>query len=361
MKIIAADIGGTKSWFCLCEVNSDSQSLTLQSCVHHFEAIYPSANFKNFSELLTHFLQDAQKEGSSEVSASVDAMCLALPGVVQQGHAHLTNLDWELSADQIQADFNIAKVLFVNDFQAAAIGITTLQEKDIVILNNVLDAVYVQKKAVTVVTGAGTGLGLAWMDNTQNPLQLFATEGGHYDFAPTNDEQIKLLKFLQKQYGHVSYERILSGSGLAQLYDFFHSENKIQTNNSMRMTAKKVHELASQENPQAISALRLFVTVYAAHIGNLALLYKPEGGIYIAGGIASHILPWMQKEDFINSYLNKGRMAGLAQKIPVYLVVNKRLGLQGAIQLLLNEFGHNIPHHFFNEGCHHGDRITTTV
>lgn len=324
MKLIAADIGGTKSWLCLCDIDLGLDSaFSARHAKVQYEQIYQSADFSDFSELLTHFLQNAGLHNA----LALDVMCLALPGVIEQGHARLTNLDWVLDAKKLQDDYNIAKVIFTNDFQAAAMGVLTLEKQDYIVLNPAQS----DEKGVTVVTGAGTGLGMAWMIGAENPVQLFATEGGHCDYAPTNDEQIKLLKFLLRQHSHVSYERILSGDGLEQLYTFVNAE---VTGVSAHIPASQVNELANNGDVSAQRAMGLFVEIYAAYIGNLALLYKPRGGIYIAGGVAKHIQPWMQGETFINSYLHKGRMQQLVAKIPVYLVTNNRLGLQGAIQLV---------------------------
>ncbi len=318
--IIAADIGGTKSWISMCAWDKNTQS----ACKIQHEKLYASADFSDFSSLLNHFLRAAKQD-----NRQIDVMCLALPGVIKKGHSRLTNLDWELDEKELQTTFKIKKVLFVNDFQAAAMGINCLKQQDYICLNTAP----IKKNAITVVTGAGTGLGMAWMDNTQVQQQLFSTEGGHCDFAPTSAEQIDLLKFLLEQYQHVSYERILSGAGLVQLYRFYQPNDKQVTGIETTQMTQQINDLAKQGNQQANSAIRLFVEIYAAYIGNLALLYKPAGGIYIAGGIAKHILPWMQEKEFINHYLHKGRMRHLAEQTPVFLVTNDRLGLEGAILL----------------------------
>ncbi|MCK5725799.1 MAG: glucokinase [Thiotrichaceae bacterium] len=310
--ILAADIGGTKSWLSLCEWDAK-----VKGAKPVYEALYASADFDDFTSLLQHFLQAAELEANHVI----DTMCLALPGVINNGRCRLTNLDWALDREALQSTFTIPTVLFVNDFQAAAIGTKSLKADDFICLN----AAAVDKKAITVVTGAGTGLGMAWMDSTQASQQLFSTEGGHCDFAPTTVEQMSLLRFLLEQYEHVSYERILSGAGLVQLYRFYQPDHK--------QTTQEINALARQGNAEANAAIRLFVAIYAAYIGNLALLYKPAGGIYIAGGIAKHILPWMQEKAFINHYLHKGRMRHLAENTAVFLVTNNRLGLEGAILL----------------------------
>ncbi|MCK5917903.1 MAG: glucokinase [Cocleimonas sp.] len=330
MQILAADIGGTKSWLCLYDTHSTSQQPTVI-----YEYRYISADFSNFSLLLADFFTKVTAQNRQKEQTTIKIMCLALPGVINNGYSRLTNLNWVLDETQLQQQFSIDKVLFINDFQAAAMGVNYLRKEDTITLN----AANTKKQAITVVTGAGTGLGLAWMDSTQENLQLFSTEGGHCDFAPTNDQQIDLLTFLQQQYSHVSYERILSGSGLVQLYRFLNPDDQRTENTDTVLMTQIIHHLATdttaQWHHQANSAIDLFVEIYGAYIGNLALLYKPAGGIYIAGGIATHILPWMQGEKFIHHYLQKGRMRHLAEQTALYLVTNTRLGLQGALYFAL--------------------------
>ncbi len=333
MYILAADIGGTKSWLCLYDIDQ----VDIKKIKIIYEQRYASADFNNFSLLLNDFLQKV----TPEILPAIDLMCLALPGVITQGRSHLTNLDWTLDQQQLQEEFSLKAVCFINDFQAAAMGIHHLNKEDYITLNPAKE----KKQAITVVTGAGTGLGLAWMDNTQTPPQLFSTEGGHCDFAPVSEQQIELLRFLRQYYEHVSYERILSGEGLVKLYQFFNPDDlAIKSTETSTMT-QIIHHLATYTNaqwhPQAKAAIDLFVQIYAAYIGNLALLYKPAGGIYIAGGIAIHILPWMQEEQFLRHYLNKGRMRHLAEKTALYLVTNTRLGLQGALHFAMNQYVEN--------------------
>jgi glucokinase len=329
MLILAADIGGTKSWLCLYKVNTETSRYT--DIV--YEHLYTSTDFDNFALLLSDFLGRATKLEQTKIKT----MCLALPGVINNGYSRLTNLDWVLDESQLQQQFSIDKVLFVNDFQAAAMGIRYLHKEDTITLNSAAT----KEQAITVVTGAGTGLGLAWMDNTQKKLQLFSTEGGHCDFAPANEQQINLLRFLQQQYSHISYEHILSGAGLVQLYRFLNPEDQRIENTDTVLMTQIINQAATDTNAQwhhqANSAIDLFVEIYGAYIGNLALLYKPAGGIYIAGGIATHILPWMQGEKFIQHYLHKGRMRHLAEQTALYLVTNTRLGLQGALHFAIEK------------------------
>ena len=339
MYIIAADVGGTKTRFIYADARDPHNVL--------FEARYESAEFDSFEPLLKTFLHD-----SGSTAEQIDSLTLALPGLVNADSARLTNLPWVIKKQSLKDTFGISKVLFMNDFQASVFGTGLLQAKDQIILNpgtlnpgaSNLDTLNLDtlnlrtgaqqkpKKNVTrVAVGAGTGLGVAWAqddvsDDGQLESRAFDTEGGHIDFAPVDETQIRLLQFFLKRHGHVSYERILSGEGLVSLYDFY--TNGLTSKD--KVTAEWVSTQA-ENNTGAAQALSLFVQIYGAYIGNIALLFKPKGGIYITGGIAAKIVDKMQSEDFINAYLNKGRMRKLVEQISVYLVTDERIGVLGAM------------------------------
>jgi glucokinase len=221
----------------------------------------------------------------------------------------------------LQHEFGVEKIHFMNDFQASALGVAHLKNKDLVNLNPGVH----KKDAIRVAVGAGTGLGVSWMLNDGANTRAWSTEGGHIDFAPVDEQQLELLKFMIDRHGHVSYERLLSGDGLVALYAF------CSGNESADIDAAWVHAAAEADNEAASRAMSLFVGIYGAFVGNMALLFKPQGGIYITGGIAAKIISWMKSDDFISAYLNKGRMRALAQHTPVNLVINERVGVIGAI------------------------------
>lgn len=314
MKVIAADVGGTKSWLVLADLVSPGNSV-----VRH-EARYPSADFKDFTALLKHFLQQSGQE-----STAIDCICLGFPGPVSGNRVTLTNLDWTIHDAEIKKAFAIDQVIFINDFQAAALGTLDLNQEDYTALNPQ------QAKAAArrAVVGAGTGLGTAYMHWQNDRYHAYSTEAGHMSFAPQDEEQTRLHSFLAGQYGHVSYERILSGQGLVDLYRFFADAEP----NGDELIPRWVNEQAGGENNSAArSSLELFVKIYGAYAGNIALTFKPEGGLYLVGGVTKKIGHWLESADFLAAYLNKGRMRKLASGIPVYLVNNERIGLQGAIR-----------------------------
>lgn len=308
MNIIAADVGGTNTRFVFSDADKPGDIL--------YEAHYSSREFDAFEPLLKRFIDDSGPAGSN-----VGSLSLALPGVVNESSVRLTNLPWTIEKKALQDRFGIHNIYFMNDFQASASGTRMLSEDDYIIINPGTHKI----GATRVVVGAGTGLGVAWIQGANQASCSYSTEGGHIDFAPVDDRQIDLLKFLMRRYEHVSYERLLSGSGLVALYEFC-SENE-----NSEIDAKWVNMEAEQGNPDAVSAMTLFVQIYGAYIGNLALVFKPEDGIYITGGIAAKTQKWMISEEFIKSYLNKGRMSTLVNQIGVYLVTNERVGVLGAL------------------------------
>lgn len=309
--ILAADIGGTKSHLCLARLDDSTRQPTILC-----EDIYASVDFNNANELIAHFL-----EACPVKSNEINLMCLALPGVVTKDRCSLTNLDWHLEREALQDYFTIEQVIFINDFAAASLGILTLKPADYTVINTG----QTKHHGIKVVTGAGTGLGLAWLHHDDQQYRSNATEGGHIDFAPTTLQQIALLKSLMKTFDHISYERLLSGEGLQRIYQF------ITQSETTALNAKGISDLAFKGDAEAQQSLELFVEIYGAYIGSLALLYQPCGGIYIAGGIAAKHATRMTSPTFKSACFNKGRMHKLVKNTPIYLVTNERLGLQGAL------------------------------
>ena len=316
MHIIAADIGGTKTHLIYADVDEPDNVL--------YEARYLSGKFDSFEPLLKTFINE-----SGAVNGQVDVLTLALPGLVSETSASLTNLPWIIEKQFLKDTFGFKKVYFMNDFQASALGTSQLLEKDRIVLNSgALNSNNLKNNVMRVAVGAGTGLGVAWLQGDQRTAHAYDSEGGHIDFAPVNDTQIELLQFLQQRFAHVSYERLLSGDGLVVLYEF--CAGKPGINKSGNISAEWVNKQSANDEI-AGRALSLFVQIYGAYIGNIALLFKPCGGIFITGGIAAKILKKMQSEEFINAYLDKGRMSALVEQIAVYLVTNERIGVLGAM------------------------------
>lgn len=315
MELIAADIGGTKSWLAWL---TDTPEAAPQL---RFEQVYASAGFATADDLVRQFIVDAGAD------AAPDSLLLAVPGPVDVQHVRLTNLDWTLDAADMQATLGIARVRFINDFQAAAEGVATLTADDLVALN----PQPAEAGGVRVITGAGTGLGLAFMlADADGRYRSFPTEGGHVDFAPANAVQVRLLERLRARYGHVSWERVASGSAMPDLYAFCCAEQG-RPLPAAAVDGAALEALADAGDPAAVAALDLFVELYGAWIGNVALLYQPRGGLYVAGGIATHLRTRLESPRFMAAATDKGRMRGVVERTPIFLITSSRLGVQGAI------------------------------
>jgi len=308
MNVIAADVGGTKTRFVFADTDAPRRIL--------HEGRYDSREFAAFYPLLHAFLRDSGLQGES-----VDMLSLALPGVVDEHQARLTNLPWLLDRQDLRREFGVREVHFMNDFQASALGIPHLQAGDMIALNQA----GTDPGETRVVVGAGTGLGVAWLQGDGDELRACSSEGGHIDFAPADETQIEVLRFLLETYEHVSYERLLSGQGLVDLYRF--TSGVVERD----VVPAQVSAAAETGDEAAQRALQLFVRIYGAYVSNLAVMFKPRGGIYITGGIGAKIQPWMQSADFIDACLNKGRMRPLVERTAVFLVTNERVGVIGAM------------------------------
>lgn len=315
MELIAGDIGGTKSWLAWV-TGAAPEASTLR-----FEKVYASADFASADALLRQFIADAQ------ATRAPDVLLLALPGPLHAQRVRLTNLDWTLDAAALQAALGIARVRFINDFQAAALGVATLTAADVVALNPAPS----EPGGVRAITGAGTGLGLAFMlAGADGCYRSFASEGGHVDFAPATPVQVRLLDYLRKAYGHVSWERVVSGSAMHDLYCFCCAEQG-RTLPDTIIDGAALAARAAAHDAAAEAALDLFVEAYGAWVGNVALLFQPRGGLYIAGGVAAHLLQRMQSPRFLAAATDKGRMRGVVEHTPIILVTSPRLGVQGAV------------------------------
>ena len=317
MELIAGDIGGTKSW--LAWLTGEAEG-----AMHlRFEKVYASADFVSAEALLRQFIAEAQ------AASLPDVVVLALPGPLHARRVSLTNLDWTVDADALQVALGIAGVHFINDFQAAAAGVATLTAADLVALN----PQPAEPGGVRAITGAGTGLGLAFMlADGHGHYRTFATEGGHVDFAPANPLQTRLLEYLRDEYGHVSWERVVSGSAMNDLYRFCCIEHERPLPDAPADGAALVARADSGE-AVAEAALDLFVDLYGAWVGNVALLYRPLGGLYIAGGVSVHLQRRMQSPRFMAAAVAKGRMRSVVEHTPISLITSSRLGVAGALAL----------------------------
>lgn len=316
---MSSDIGGTKTLLQLSK-NADVHKPLLRKS-------YSSKAYENLETILEEFLFEA------DIDSRIEGACFALAGPVKGRKVELTNLPWVVDGDALTMRFSFGNLALINDFEAIGYGIDALQSADILTLQKGLP----QEEGVRLVVGAGTGLGVSWCSSCQGTYQVHPSEGGHIDFAPANVMQSNLLVYLQQRYGHVSYERIVSGPGLVAIYEFLRDTGLVKPSEQMiaaLLEGDMAETLAifSQKHDEEIAllAMEIFLSVYGAFVGSMALASLPRGGIFIAGGIAAKIADQMQNGKFKSALLNKGRFSDLLSAMPVHIVINSNVGLIGA-------------------------------
>jgi glucokinase len=316
--ILAGDIGGTNAR--LAYFQPQNGHLNLVS-----ERVYPSREHSEFGEIVTQFLKDS--------GSRPEVACFGIAGPVRDGRVETSNLPWVIEQSRLAKQISLPSTWLINDLEASAWGIGALSPGDLVPLNHVSGHV----SGNQAVIAAGTGLGQAGLYWDGSHHQVFACEGGHCDFAPQGELQIELLRYLAARFEHVSYERILSGPGLVNVYDFLRDRGK------ERETPEFAAELKNGDAAAAISraaidvtstlavqALDLFIDVYGAEASNLALKTMATGGLFLSGGISPKILSKLQGPRFMQAFVHKGRLRPLVESIPVQVVTNEKAGLLGA-------------------------------
>jgi glucokinase len=342
MIVLAGDIGGTNSRLALYETlgpAGDQRRLVAPI----FERTYPSAGHTSLDEIAELFLLTASQEMGGRVGRGVGIAraCLGIAGPIENNICRATNLPWVVDGRALETRLGIARVRLVNDFYAAASAVTSVDPDSLVALGGSLPV----PQGPVAVLGAGTGLGQAFLlwSPTANRYQVIPSEGGHMDFAPRTPLETGLLQFLTNKYGRVSCERVLSGQGLVDLFGFLALEPACRSLIRPETAAALAihgpgHDPAAAITDRALAgadpicemALAMFCSVLGAVAGNLALASLATGGVYIAGGIAPRVLPYLQRGAFREAFERKGRMHTLVERIPAFVVTHTQIGLLGA-------------------------------
>jgi glucokinase len=316
--ILAGDVGGTKTRLGLFDGEKKL----------HVTEVYQNRVHASLGEIIAAFL--------AAHPAMIDAACIGVAGPVKDNRAVVTNLPWSVDAGALADRFSFPHSLVINDHEATAWGISRLTSNDFEVLN---PGKIVTGSAALIAAGTGLGqAGLFWNGSEHVPIP---SEGGHSDFAPRNQLEIELLQYLQRKLGkRVSYERALSGPGLLNIYTFLRDTGRGE---EPEWLTKK---LATGDPPAEITAaagecrladqaVELFVSLYGAAAGNVALHFMATAGLYIAGGIAPKIVSRLKGKTFLDSYLDKGRLSPLLGDIPVRVIMNKKTALIGAARRAL--------------------------
>jgi glucokinase len=318
--ILAGDVGGTKTQLGLFKHSAGNLELVR-------EHRYATADFDSLEAVCADFLG---------ASVSVNAACIGVPGPIIDGRGHATNVPWQLSNTLLSRALNGIPVRLLNDLAAIAYGMVHLKPSEFAVLHRAENP---PQHGNIAVIAAGTGLGessLVWEDN-ENKYYAVASEGGHSDFAPHGAEQIDLLRFLTDEFGHVSYERVLSGPGLWNIYSFLRRESHAEEPAWLKAEiaagdpSAAVSEAAlAGRYPVCVHALTMFCDIYGSEAANLALKVLALGGVYLGGGIAPKILPMLTGGAFVKGFLAKGRLNEILKRIEVRVSLNPAAGLLGA-------------------------------
>ncbi len=295
--ILAGEIGATRTRLAAFE----TQGNKLQQVV---EKIYMSQEHGGLPEIISDFIRT---EG-----IPVQSACFGVAGPVRAGSSKISNLPWIIDSRELARQLKLNSVGLINDLEAYAYGIDALESKDFVALSEGSEDAEGNRAVISARTGLGVA-GLYWDGFRHHP---FACEGGHADFAPRNELEMELLGYLQKKYGRISCERILSGPGIKNIYDFLRDTKK-------------------EDEPQWLREQISGARIYGAETGNCALHFMATGGIFIGGSIAAKIVPKMKDPIFMQSFLNKGRMEPLLKEMPVKIVLNDDSGIIGAARYTL--------------------------
>jgi glucokinase len=315
--VLAGDIGGTNSRLGLFSTGRD-RSRFLRG------KIFPSQHYDSLERIVEAFL---------DVPREIGAACFGVAGPVIDGTVTATNLPWLVKTRSLQAVLGLKKVVLINDLVAVAHGIPLLRKRDCETLN-----VGRKQEGNAALIAAGTGLGIAvlfWDGKQHIPSP---SEGGHVEFGPNNEAELDLLRYLHGHYEHVSYERILSGPGLLHIYQFLRDIQKFAREPSWLSKRMELEDPPKVMTEVALSgrsklcekALDMFISIYGAAAGNLALHSMAVAGVYMGGGIAPKILSRLKGPTFMEAFKDKGRLSGILEDVPVKVILNDRTAVLGA-------------------------------
>jgi glucokinase len=333
--ILASDIGGTKTLIALFEPQPGDRLRLVR------EQTFVSKDHQSLEEIVTAFLQ-------GEKTAQVEAACFGAAGPVLERRCQTTNLPWLIEEINLVKASGVARVRLLNDLEATAYGMLFLEPHELHPLNPHARG---RRQGNVAVIAAGTGLGeamLCWDSEQYYPV---ASEGGHGDLAPHGPQEVELMRYLHRQYEHVSRERVLSGPGIHNLFCF------LRDTTGRQPTAEVAEKMAKGDpsaaitqaalagsDPLCLEAMDVFCRMYGAEAGNLALTCVAIGGVYVGGGIAPKILPLLERGPFLHGFLQKGRLSELLETVPVHVCLNERTALLGAAHFAARRVAKQQPH-----------------
>jgi len=318
--ILAGDVGGTKIHLGLYRAEGST-------LVPLRDQIYATRHYPSLQAAIADFVA-----GREHVAAA----CLGVAGPVIDGVSDATNVPWVMSEKTIAGELGGTATRLMNDLEATAYGVVHLDVTELLELQKG----QLRERTNAAVIAAGTGLGEAAIIATAAGWQTIASEGGHCDFAPRGQEQYELLSFLGREFDHVSFERVLSGPGLHNIYRFLVATEPeaepqwlVERMRSEDPSAVISATALAEKDARCMHALEIFTAIYGSEAANVALKFLALGGVYVAGGIAPKILPYLERGCFVRAFLDKGRFRSTLEKIPIRVALNPNAGLIGAAHM----------------------------
>jgi glucokinase len=319
--ILAGDIGGTKSNLALMEKKGDRFAIVF---VHR----YASQEHSGFEEIVDDFLGQVKPYLSASPAGKIVAAGFGVAGPVMGRKVHITNLPWGLDADSLARQLGTPHIVLLNDLEATGYSLAWLAPEDLSTLNAGSPA----PQAAQALIAAGTGLGEAILMWNGSRYIVAPSEGGHTDLAPRNEKEIELLRYLKGLHPFVSFELVVSGRGFLTLHEFLDKSVRHPTFDQPGVDpAPEITKLGLDGScPVCVQTLDLFVDLYGAEAGNLALKALARGGVFVAGGIAPKILPKLQTGAFFRAFCEKEKFQELLSTVPIHIVLNEEAPLLGA-------------------------------
>ena len=320
--LVAGDIGGTKTDLALFSSEGGVHAPVAQDRLH-------SADYPSLQAMVKQFLSRAEKP--------IDSACFAVAGPVINGRVKTTNLPWVIDEPSVaqSLNLNVKSVRLINDLEAIARAVPTLRPSDVCTIN---PGEAVEGGAIAVIA-PGTGLGESFLTWDGIRYTAYPSEGGHSDFAPADERQVRLLEYMLKRFDHVSFEHVCSGIGIPHIYRFLRDKESLPEDAEMTAVIDSaadpsvpiITKALDAEHPSKLCAATIdcFASILAAEAGNLAVKFLATGGVYIAGGVATHTLPLIKEPAFMRRFTRKGRFAEFMSRIPLHVVVAPA-GLAGA-------------------------------
>lgn len=318
--LLVGDIGGTKTAFAVFSEEKGPHLPLAEAEVHSMD--YPS-------------LESIAKEFLAKTGLKVDHACFGVAGPVIAGRAKITNLPWIVDQASLAKELGLRGVYLLNDLEAIACAVPGLRPEDV----ETLSAGQRVEQANIAVIAPGTGLGEAFLTWEDGDYRAHSSEGGHADFAPADELQMRLLAFMRERLDHISYEHVCSGVGIPHVYDFFRDREKTperpEISERIASAADRTHSIIqaaldpADASPRCAAAIETVTAIMGSEAGNLALKVLAVGGVYLAGGIPTHVRPMLRAPRFLQSFRRKGRFAEVMSRIPVHLMTGK-VGIAGA-------------------------------